>query len=202
MMEFHISRAARARYQFAETLFSFNGNVVFADLSACRAFAHRMNQVRDSAKYPDRAVHAGALFAMGLIDEVSHLVLAQYRKQFDPEVMTAALTWFASQVGPAELDKLLLTFVEHFPGQSVMRGHETPQQWLGGATEGMSHRAVALEELLLLWTANRNEAFKPFEELFEEKPLAEKTVYRQLTRKSCPTTSPPGRWCPWKAPAR
>ena len=36
--------------------------------------------------------------------------------------------------------------------------------------------------MLLLWTANRNEAFKPFEELFEEKSLAEKTVYRQVTK--------------------
>ena len=27
-----------------------------------------------------------------------------------------------------------------------------------------SHRAAALEELLLLWTANRNQAFRPFEE--------------------------------------
>ena len=45
----------------------------------------------------------------------------------------------------------------------------------------MPHRAAALEELLLLWTANRNEAFKPFEELFDDRPLAEKTVYRQVT---------------------
>jgi hypothetical protein len=36
--------------------------------------------------------------------------------------------------------------------------------------------------LLLLWTANRNEAFQPFEELFAEKTLAEKTVYRQVTK--------------------
>ena len=122
------------------------------------------------------------LFAMGLIDEASHVVMAQYRKRFDPEVMTAALDWFSAQVGSAEIDKLLLTFVEHFPGQSVMRGQETPQQWLAGSTEGMPHRAVALEELLLLWTANRNEAFKPFDELFEEKSLAEKTVYRQVTK--------------------
>ncbi len=63
-----------------------------------------------------------------------------------------------------------------------MRGQETPQQWLTGSTDGMPHRAVALEELLLLWTANRNEAFKPFDELFEEKSLAEKTVYRQVTK--------------------
>ncbi len=182
MMEFHISRTARERYRFADSLFSFNGNVVFADLGACRAFAHQMNQVRDAAKFPDRAVHAGQLFAMGLIDEASHVVLAQYRKKFDPDVINAALDWFSAQVGAAEIDKLLLTFVEHFPGQSVIRGLETPQQWLSGATDGMSHRAIALEELFLLWTANRNEAFKPFEELFEEKSLAEKTVYRQVTK--------------------
>jgi glycosidase len=182
MMEFHISRTARERYRFADSLFSFNGNVVFADLAACRAFAYQMNQVREAAKFPDRAVHAGQLFAMGLIDEASHVVLAEYRKKFDPEVMTAALDWFSTQVGAAEFDKLLLTFVEHFPGQSVLRGLESPQEWLSGATDGVPHRAVALEELFLLWAANRNEAFQPFDELFEEKSLAEKTVYRQVTR--------------------
>ena len=182
MMEFHISRQARERYQFAESLFSYTGNVVFGDLAACRAFAHKMNQVREVDKHPERAVHAGSLFAMGLIDEASHVLMAQYRKQFDPEVMTAALDWFSARVGADQLDKLLLTFVEQFPGQSVMRGEETPREWLAGKTDGVPHRAAALEEMLLLWTANRNEAFKPFEELFEEKSLAEKTVYRQVTK--------------------
>jgi glycosidase len=182
MMEFHISRLARDRYQFAELLFSYTGNVVFANLSACRKFAHRMNQVREADNHPERTVHAGALYAMGLIDEASHVVMALYRKQFDPEVMTSALDWFAAQVGAEALDTMLLTFVEHFPGTSVMRGLETPRQWLAGSTEGNPHRAAALEELLLLWTANRNEAFRPYEELFEDKTLAEKTVYRQVTR--------------------
>ncbi len=181
MMEFHISRNARERYGFAESLFSYNGNVVFASLPACREFAHRMNQVRQTDKNPDLAVHAGSLYAMGLIDEASHVLMARYREQFDPEVMTSALDWFAGRVGERELDKLLLTFVETFPGQSVMRGEETPLQWLKGATGSMQHRAAALEELLLLWSANRNEAFKKFEELFEDKSLAEKTVYRQVT---------------------
>ena len=181
MMEFHISRNARERYQFAESLFSYAGNVVFANLGACRQFAFRMNQVRDAEKHPEQAVHAGQLFAMGLIDEASHVLMAHYREQFDPEVMTSALNFFSAQVGPEQLDKMLLTFVEHFPGSSVIRGQQTPQQWLAGATDGTPHRAAALEELLLLWTANRNEAFRPFEELFEDKTLAEKTVYRQVT---------------------
>jgi glycosidase len=182
MMEFHIARNARARYQFSDTLFSYAGNVVFANMAACRQFAHRMNLVRDAKNHPELAVHAGQLFAMGLIDEASHVLMARYRQDFDPEVMTSALAWFGAQVGADELDKLLLTFVEHFPGSSVMRGELTPQQWLAGATEGTPHRAAALEELLLLWTANRNEAFRPFEELFEDKTLAEKTVYREVTK--------------------
>jgi glycosidase len=182
MMEFHISREARERYQFSGSLFSYNGNVVFADMPACRAFAYLMNQVREADKNPDQAIHAGALFAMGLIDEASHVVIARYREQFDRNVMADALAWFGSQMTPEALDKLLLTFVEYFPGSTVIRGEETPQQWLQGSTAGTPHREAALEELLLLWTANRNEAFQPFEELFAEKPLAEQTVYRQVTQ--------------------
>jgi len=183
MMEFHISREARERYQFSETLFSYNGNVVFADMPGCRRFAHLMNMVREADKNPDLAVHAGALFAMGLIDEASHVVIARYREQFDKSVMADALSFFGEQTGPEALDKLLLAFVEHFPGSTVTRGEETPQQWLQGATNGIPHREAALEELMLLWTANRNEAFQPFEELFHEKPLAEQTVYKQVTQK-------------------
>jgi glycosidase len=182
MMEFHISRSARERYQFPDTLFSWNGNVVFASMPACRAFAHRMNQVREADKHPERAVHAGALYAMGLIDEASHVLMARYRQNYDSQVLADALQFFGAQVGSRELDKLLLTFVEHFPGSSVILSEQTPQQWLAGTTDGMSHREAALEELLLLWTANRNPAFEPFAELFEDKPLAEKTVYRQVTQ--------------------
>jgi hypothetical protein len=182
MMEFHISRNARERYQFAESLFSYTGNVVFANLAGARELAHRMNQVRDVEKHPELAVHAGQLYAMGLIDEASHVLMARYREQFDPEVMNAALAWFSARVGREALDTLLVTFVEQFPGLSVIRGIETPKQWLIGATQGISHRAAALEELLLLFTANRNEAFRPFEELFRDKTLAEKTVYRKVTQ--------------------
>jgi glycosidase len=182
MMEFHIARKARERYKFAESLFSYTGNVIFANVTACREFAHRMNQVRDVEKHPELTVHAGKLYAMGLIDEASHVLMARYREQFDPAVMTNALDYFSATVGAEALDTLLLTFVEQFPGISVIRGEETPLHWLAGRTDGTPHRAAALEELLLLWTANRNEAFQPFEELFEEKPLAEKTVYRQITK--------------------
>jgi glycosidase len=182
-MEFHISRKARERYRFAESLFSYTGNVVFASVAACREFAHRMNTVREAEKHPELAVHAGQLYAMGLIDEASHALIASYRKQFDPWVMTSALDYFSARVGEQALEAMLLAFVEQFPGMAVLRGQLSPRQWLEGESNGTPHRAAALEELLLLWAANRNEAFRPFEELFDEKSLAEQTVYRQVVER-------------------
>jgi len=182
LMEFHIARQARERYQFDATLFAYNGNVVFASLAACRAFAHRINLVRNVEKHPEQAVHAGQLYAMGLIDEASHALIARYREQFDPEVLARALDWFSKQTGPAEVDKLLLTFVQQFPGSTILSGKQTPQQWLVASTNGRPHREVALEELLLLWAANHNPAFKPFEELFNDTALAQSTIYNEVTR--------------------
>src|SRR6266568_1102169 len=126
MMEFHISRAVRNRYHFADTLFSFTGNVVFANVAASRQLAHRMNLVRDVQRHPERAVNAGALYAMGLIDEASHAVIARYRQQLDPNVMVDALYFFSEQVGPQALEKMLLTFVEQFPGSTVYSGEQSP----------------------------------------------------------------------------
>jgi glycosidase len=182
MMEFHISRSARNRYSFAETLFSFNGNVVFANVAASRRFAHRMNQVRDAERHPERVVHAAQLYAMGLIDEASHALMARYRQQFDPSVMLDGLEFFGAQVGEKELDKMLLAFVEQFPGSSVYRGEQTAAKWLAGSTGSTPHRAAAFEEMVLLWMANRNPAFRPFEELFADSDLASRTAYRKVAQ--------------------
>ena len=73
-MEFHISRQARDRYQFDQALFSLNGNIIFADFYAARLFAQKMNQSRDLIRFPERAVKAGQINGMGLIDEILHFV--------------------------------------------------------------------------------------------------------------------------------
>ena len=141
-MEFHVSREARDRYEFNQTLFAFSGNVVFANLGASREFAFRMNERRGSDKDPAKTIQPGALYAMGLIDEMSHALVEYYRKRLDPKAMADALAWFDNRVGKEELDKTILAFVEEFPTADVYRKEKTPAEWLAGTTEGAANRAI------------------------------------------------------------
>ncbi len=180
--EFHVSRAVREKYRFEEELFSWTGNVLFANLPASRRFANQVNQVRKAKDRPDQAMHPGSLNAMGLIDEALHAVVDQYRQQRDPKAMTDALEWFSARLGREAVDKTLLAFTTQFPGIDVYRGKQTAAEWLAGSTGGTSHRAVALEEMLMLWLANANPAFKKFSELFDDTQLASGSVYPSMTQ--------------------
>jgi glycosidase len=179
--EFHVSRAVRDKYRFEEELFSWTGNVFFANVAAARRFANKMNQVRNAAQNPEVAIHPGALNAMGLIDEALHAVVEQYRRERDPQAMTSALDWFAARIGREALDKALLTFSEDFPGIEVYRRKQKAVEWLAGSTKGFSHRAIALEEMLMLWLANANPAFNKFHELFDDTELNRHTAYASIT---------------------
>ena len=179
--EFHISRAARERYDVTDTLFSVTGNVVFAGLAASRALARRVNEVRDARRHPERALHAAALHSMGLIDEALHLVVARYREQRDPQAIAGALAWFEARLGPATVNRILEAFVAEFPASDVHRGRRAPRAWLAESSGGVPHREVAFEELMLLWLANANPAFLPFAEFFDDRELVAGTPYRDLT---------------------
>lgn len=88
--EFHVSGNAREKYEFDHTLFSSTGNVVFADFQAARLLAQQINKQRDLERFPEQAVKAGQVNAMGLIDEILHHVVLLYRKQINPGVFEQA----------------------------------------------------------------------------------------------------------------
>ena len=69
--------------------------------------------------------------------------------------------------------RTLEAFADRFPTVAAMRRRHAGRRTGSAAeTDGTPNRAIALEELLLLWLANVNPAFPPFEELFDDGPLA------------------------------
>jgi hypothetical protein len=179
-MEFHISREARDFYEFDEALFSLSGNVVFADFHASRVFAEKMNSKRDLVSYPEQAVRAGRINAMGLIDEILHFVIGLYREQRNPEVMRQALDWLYEGLGEEAVAAALDRFADEFPPVAVYQGRITLEAYLEGETAGVANRQILLEEMLMLWLANANPAFAPYLELFDDATLEKETVYPQV----------------------
>jgi glycosidase len=119
-------------------------------------------------------VPASDVNAMGLIDEILHILICQYERQ-NPGVMQRAL----NHVG-AGADVTLLKFTEDFPPLAVYRGEITPRSYLDLETAGRPNRASSLEEMLLLYLANINPALNPYRELFDDSELQQLTGYTQI----------------------
>jgi hypothetical protein len=188
-MEFHVSREIRNRTGVDDLLFNYAGNVIFGNIAASRKFVARYNAALAEEGDTGPLLHAGALFAMGLIDELNHAMIARYRENLDPDLLPEALGWLEAEGNREPVDRLLLEFAGQFPVVGVYRGEQTVPEWLGTVTpaaeanakKDVPNREVALEELLMLWLANANPAFKPFKPLFDDRALEEKTIYKRVT---------------------
>src|SRR5581483_5523406 len=178
--EFHVSRRARDRYQFDDTLFTITGNVVFANFRAARVFAQKMNEQRDLVTFPEQAVKPGQINAMGLVDEILHYMVGLYRQEQGPDVMRRALEWLDARIGRGSVDRTLRRFADTFPTVAVYRREVDLDTYLAGRTGDIPNRQIVLEELLLLWLANVNPAVSPFLELFEDADLQRDTAYPRI----------------------
>lgn len=178
-VEFHISKPARDKYQFEDSLFTSTGNVIFHNFHAARVFAQKMNQSRDLITHPEKAVSAADINAMGLIDEILHYVLLLYRLEVNREALKKAHRWLEEKIGADALNKILHQFVAEFPPIEVYQNKTDISSYLMKETDGTPNRLIALEEMLMLWLANRNEAFESYNELFDETALKTETAYNE-----------------------
>ncbi|MEJ2635453.1 MAG: alpha-amylase family glycosyl hydrolase [Calditrichia bacterium] len=179
-MEFHISREARIKYQFDETLFSTNGNVIFPNFRAVRVFVQKMNDKRNVINFPEKTVKAGQMNAMGLIDEIMHYVAQIYREQKNDKVMKQALDRLEKEIGKDKIDSTFRKFVDDFPPMEVYKGGTSADQYLANSSEGVSNRELVLEEMIAFWIANSNPAVSPFIELFDDTSLEKETAYKEM----------------------
>ena len=163
IFEFHLSRRARQTYQFDEALFATDGRLIFSDFRAARRFVERIYAVSG------RLLPASDIYAMGLMDEILHLVIRHYERQ-NPGLMTRALEFVRAGLGD-RLEDTIVQFTDEFPPMPVYRGQLSVKEYLSGSSNGIGHRQVSMEEMLLVSIANQNPAIEPYKEFFDDSVL-------------------------------
>ncbi|HEX2984107.1 MAG TPA: alpha-amylase family glycosyl hydrolase [Ignavibacteriales bacterium] len=175
--DLHISRYAREKYNFNKELFSTNGRIIFANFSAVRLFADKMNK----HKQGDDAVKPGEINAIGLLEEIFHFILREYETKINPGVFKRAEDFLAANLAGDEFKKVLTEFAYLFPALPVYNGEIAVEDYLAQSSDGKTNREILIEEIILLHFSNINPAArKKFLELFSDEELAQRTAYRHF----------------------
>lgn len=179
-MEFHISRRIREKYDFNDSLFSYDGNVIFANFHAARVFVQKVNAERDLIAFPENAVKTSQVNAMGLIDEIFHHIFHLYREQKNPQVMQNLHTALLETLPDDSIDQFLEIFIQEYPPSSVFLKKLSPAAYLKESTNGTSNRELLLEELVMLWLSLDNPALVTYRDLFYEKIFVDDPRFEKL----------------------
>ncbi|MEN6477940.1 MAG: hypothetical protein ABFC75_08145, partial [Rectinema sp.] len=118
-MEFHVHASLRSALGVSAPLFRTSGNLIISDYAMARDFAARIRASGLGASAGPGALSAGRLNAMGLIDEMLHLVFRLYREQRAPDALAAAGKTMAASLGRSASESLLSDFTERFPPADV-----------------------------------------------------------------------------------
>jgi glycosidase len=183
-MEFHISRKSRDKYQFSDTLFSYDGNVIFSNTRSIREFTSLMNNRIDLSVFPEKAVHASQINAMGLIDEILHHIFQLYRTRINPDILNLLYKKLENELTPIALTNVLIRFCDEFPPNEVYKDQVPIEIYLAGKTADRDNRHIVLEEILMLWLTNINPAYMQYSELFDDTELAHSSSYSSLIQVS------------------
>ncbi len=195
IMEFHVHASLRKATRIEKALFASSGNLVIPDFAAARQMAQALRDLGSVRGQDTSRLSSGRLNAMGLVDEILHIVFRLYRERVDQQAIPRLMEAAREEVGPEGLDAILKEFCEQFPPADVYSGRMSAEAWLSSGSaaapdaRGLGNREIAFEEMILLKLANENPAFGPFRFLFDDglRPvkdvpgsLAAKTLYAKV----------------------
>lgn len=162
---FHLRRDARDALDIDAELFSFRGDLIFANHVDARRVAHEL-----------KGVTAAELFGMGVLHEMQHALLEWASANVSRNLRVEMVHRVKAKLGP-RFRPLLLSMLEAFPPPLVYRNEMTAEAFLDAAVDGTSAEEFVLEELLLLSLANENPAYHSIKKLISDAELHANDAY-------------------------
>ncbi len=178
--EFHISRKCRDKYEFNGDLFSLDGNIIFANFKNARIFTDKFIQKQKPDEVKKNKIRASEFNAIGLIDEIYHYIINLYKKETNDKIILNAYKEAESSCGSKNVMESFKLFLNDFPNNSIYKNKINIDDYLKNKTEGIDNSEIVLDELILLWLSNTNLAYKPYQELFNDKELKKHSNYLEI----------------------
>lgn len=178
-LEFHIARHVREKYKFDLSLFSTDGSIIIGNFHGARLLTEKINTQRDILTFPEIAVKASEIYAIGLMDEIFHFIMKTYREKIDPEIFIEAVNFIDNHLSKQEREQTIKIFLQEFPPISVYQQKQSIAVFLSQLNDEQAY-ALLLEELILLWVENQNTALDNYRELFSDRAISQISQYPKM----------------------
>ncbi|HZY11100.1 MAG TPA: alpha-amylase family glycosyl hydrolase, partial [Bacteroidota bacterium] len=177
---FHPSRKARELLGFEDSVFSVRGNIILADLQSSNHLVEKINRLQDSE---EKKIRPAQFYAICLLHEIYHHIINCYLQTVNSKSFSLCDAYLGNSFSGQDYEMTLSTFLDLFPPPTVFSREQSPKQFLKGETDGISHRYITLEELILVYLQNRNPALNKITELISDDELRNNTIYANATLK-------------------
>ena len=152
-----------------------------ADLKVARRLSRLLGESRGGEG--EAGVSAARLHALALIEEVLRRLVERYIEEANPQLLSSLEAWLEPEA--ASWQDVVRGHVRELPPAQVFtRAQRAPrrqaeQSYLAGESGGIPHHRLELMQVILLWLAVHNPAYRPFAELFDDSALQVETGYRE-----------------------
>jgi len=179
-----ISRKARNKYNLEDFEFSEEGNLNFkGEVYSVRLLAQKINEQKDLINFPELAVKIGQLNGVALIYEINDYIIEKYNEEYkDISLHEDLYNHLKKEVGEKKLMEVTKTLVKEFPPEKVFRNKVDVKEYLEEKKDNKKRKKLLQQEFINLWLGNRNPAFSPYNELFNDDPLKKKTNYNKVCK--------------------
>ncbi|AFG36209.1 alpha-amylase family glycosyl hydrolase [Spirochaeta africana] len=137
--------------------------------------AYEINRSRDIAADPARAVSAGEMSAMALLDEIYFYLIGLYREQYGEEILRTARQEVQQRLGKPATAALIESFAETHPPAQVFKQETSCRDFLESrpnpADPDETGRDQLFTELMLVYLEQENPALANYREIFDVQEL-------------------------------
>ncbi|MBN1647032.1 MAG: alpha amylase catalytic subunit [Spirochaetales bacterium] len=138
-----------------------------------------MNQKLNRDTHPEKIAKASYIYSIGLLHVVFKKIIALYEESAGKKLSEQALAALEEKLSQQRCTNNITYVYDCFPAIDVYKGKKSVRSYISELAKQKSRHAI-IEDLLLIWTVNRNPVFEQYKTLFSEKDLISNSEFEPI----------------------